>query len=393
MSRLRVLHIIDNLGIGGAETWLLALLRHWKGAPSAPQMEFLTTGATEGTLDGEARALGAVIHRLNYSQARLVAFTRGFRHLLSTGGYDVLHDHQDYASGWHFMLGGQRLPGLRITHVHNPAYQVAENYHRTWRGRATARIGKAMIARHATHIVGTSRQALTEHGFDARAFDRIPKMAVHCGFDPRSFATERAAARHDVRSEFGWPEDCRIALFAGRIDASPDPGHARNHKNSGFAVSVAIAACRLDAGLRVLFAGNPSPATPVLEGRIADAGLSDRIRLLGARKDIARLMRGADVLLFPSRSEGLGMVAVEAQSACLPVLASDQVPRECVVVPDLVAFMSLDEGVAAWAEALTRLAAAPSYPGDANAAVAASAFSIENSAARLAALYAGRLVA
>jgi hypothetical protein len=55
--------------------------------------------------------------------------------------------------------------------------------------------------------------------------------------------------------------------------------------------------------------------------------------------------------------------------------------------------MSLDEGVPEWARALTRLAAAPRYAGDASAAVAASAFSIENSAARLAALYAGRLEA
>ena len=100
-------------------------------------------------------------------------------------------------------------------------------------------------------------------------------------------------------------------------------------------------------------------------------------------------MRGADALLFPSRSEGLGMVAVEAQAAGMPVLASTAVPGECVVVPEMVTFMNLDSGVDAWAQALVRLAAAPRYVGNANALVANSHFSIEHSTAQLAKLYAG----
>lgn len=392
MSRIRVLQVVDNLGMGGAETWLLALLRRWQDDPGAPQIEFLATSGKIGHYDEEARALGAPIHYLRYSQARLLPFARQFRQLLRERGYAAVHDHQDYASGWHFRLAGPALPPVAVTHVHNPAYQVAENYGHGLRRRLTGHLGKAMVAACATHIVGTSRQAITEHGFDAPAFDRIPKLAVHCGFDPAPFALDQAAARKDLRGEFGWPDQgTRIALFAGRIDVSPDPGHARNHKNSGLAVAIAMAACRLDPGLRVLFAGNPSPATAILEQRIAAAGLSDRIRLLGVRRDMARLMRGGDILLFPSRSEGLGMVAVEAQSAGMPVLASTGVPRECVVVPGMVTFMELGLGVDAWAQALVRLAAAPRYSGDANAAVAMSPFSIEQSAARLAAIYAGKL--
>jgi len=392
VSRIRVLQVVDNLGMGGAETWLLALLRRWKDDQEAPQIEFLATGSGAGFYDGEARALGAKIHYLQYSQAHLIRFAQGFRSLLRCGRFDAVHDHQDYASGWHFRLAGPALPPVAITHVHNPAYQVAENYDHGLRPRLTGFLGKAMVARYATLIAGTSRQAVTEHGFDVPAFDHIPKLAAHCGFDPAPFAIDQAAARSELRRAFGWPQEgTRIALFAGRIDLSPDPGHARNHKNSGMAVAVAIAACRLDPDLRVLFAGMPSPATIVLEQRIADAGLADRIRLLGVRRDMAALMRGGDVLFFPSRSEGLGMVAVEAQAAGMPVLASTAVPRECVVVPELVEFMGLGEDVAVWAQALVRLAAAPRYAGDANAAVAASPFSIEQSAAQLAALYAGKL--
>src|SRR5437660_12509651 len=116
---------------------------------------------------------------------------------------------------------------------------------------------------------------------------------------------------------------------------------------------------RRDPRARLLLAGATSPAVPILQRRIAAAGFADHIKFVGIRNDIARLMLGSDVLLFPSRGEGLGMVAVEAQAAGLPVLASTNVPAECVVVPELVQFKEVEEGEAAWADELLKLAGQP----------------------------------
>lgn len=385
---MRVLQIIDTLGMGGAETWLMEVLRRWS-ASGAAQMDFLATSGQHGVFDEEAQALGAAIHYVPYGRAALRAFARDFRRILTDGRYDAVHDHQDYASGWHFLMGRGLLPPVRVTHVHNPAYQIRNNYGVTLGRRVTARIGKALVARHATHIMGTSRQVVGEYGFDAPAFAAIPKGALHCGFDPARFAGDREVARAAVLAEFGWPEDALIALFAGRIDVSPDPAHPQTHKNAGFAVDVAIGAAQRDPRLRLLLAGAPSPAVAVLEARIAEAGLMNAMRFLCVRQDIARLMSGADVLLFPSRGEGLGMVAVEAQAAGLPVLASDAVPRECAVVPGLVRFKPLADGSEAWADDLLALAAAP-RDASANAQVAASAFAIERSTQSMLDLYSGR---
>ncbi len=145
--------------------------------------------------------------------------------------------------------------------------------------------------------------------------------------------------------------------------------------------------------MRVLFAGAPSSATPILEQRIATAGFGGRIRFVGIRTDIERLMIASDVLLFPSRGEGLGMVAVEAQAAGLPVLASTAVPRECVVVPELVRFQKLDAGEAQWAADLLQLAAQRRDAASANTRVSASAFAIDNSARALFRLYRDGLLA
>jgi glycosyltransferase EpsF len=385
--RLRVLQVVDTLGMGGAETWLMEVLRIWSRTGAA-RMDFVATSGNAGIFDEEAQRLGARIWYMRYGQRELARFVPAFRRVLRAGRYDAMHDHQDYASGWHFLMGAGELAPVRVTHVHNPAYQIRNNYGVTLRRRFTADIGRRLVSRYATHITGTSRQIIGEYGFDAPAFGHIPKAGLHCGFDPSRFLGDTVAAKAQVCEEFGWPHDATIVLYAGRIDQSPDFGHSQNHKNSAFAVEVAIEAARRDRAVCTLLAGAPSPAVAVLEARIADAGLAQRIRFAGVRRDIERLMLASDVLLFPSRGEGLGMVAVEAQAAGLPVLASSAVPRECVVVSELVRFRDVEDGAALWADDLLSLAARPRDVSRSNAQVGASAFSIEHSSGALLRLYA-----
>jgi len=351
------------------------------------QLDFLATSGNPGIFDEEARRLGAQVHYVRFGRGRLLQFATEFRRVLRTGEYDAIHDHQDYASGWHFLMGGDTLPPLRVTHVHNPSYQILNNYGVTVSRRFTAQIGKRLIAHYATHITGTSRQVIREYGFDAPAFGRIPKAALHCGFDVVRFKGHPAEARASICREFGWPHNATIILFVGRMDESPELDHPRNHKNSAFAVSVGIECIRRDPQARMLLAGARSDAVPILEERIAAAGLKESIHFTGIRRDIEQLMIASDVLVFPSRGEGLGMAAVEAQAAGLPVLAADTVPRECVVVPELVQFLRVEDGEKQWATDLLRLVAGRGSVSDANQRVAASAFSIEHSAGALLQLY------
>lgn len=382
---VRVLQIIDTFSMGGAETWLIEALRLWSRNGEV-QPDFLMTSGNRGIFDDEAAALGAKLHYLAYNRRNLAGFVRGFRQVLRDNAYDAIHDHQDYTAGWHFLMGGRHIPPRRIAHVHNPSY-IIQTYGASSARRATIAMGKWLIARSATHIAGTSKQILTEFGFDAPMFRHIPKAALHCGFDTSRFLGDTGAAKTALCREFGWPDASPIILMAGRMDESPDLGHTRNHKNTGFALDVVIAAMKRAPELRAIFAGKTTAAAPVLEARIAQAGLTGRIVFTGVRTDIEHLMQGADLQLFPSRGEGLGMVAVEAQSAGLPVLASTAVPRECLVIPGHVEFRDIGQGPDAWADAALLLMRVPRDPQDANRRVAASDFSIENSAAALANLY------
>jgi hypothetical protein len=71
---IRVLQVIDTLGMGGAETWLMELLRYWSKT-RAVQMDFLLTSGKEGIFDQEARRLGAKLYYVKYSRSNIALFT------------------------------------------------------------------------------------------------------------------------------------------------------------------------------------------------------------------------------------------------------------------------------------------------------------------------------
>ncbi len=53
-----------------------------------------------------------------------------------------------------------------------------------------------------------------------------------------------------------------------------------------------------------------------------DAGVADKCKLLGYRKDIPNVLGGSDIFVFPSFHEGLPVSVMEAMASALPVVAS-----------------------------------------------------------------------
>ena len=79
-------------------------------------------------------------------------------------------------------------------------------------------------------------------------------------------------------------------------------------------------------------------------------GIADKIVFTGKRPDVPKLLGMMDVFLFPSLYEGLGLAVIEAQSAGLPILIADSVPKETEVVSDLFVWMPLSQPPELWAE-------------------------------------------
>lgn len=385
----RILQVFSTLGVGGAETWLMALLRYFdkiKGdLPFRLQFDICLTGENKGVFDEEAKSLGTRLFYIRYSRNNLLTFIREFRTVLANGRYHAIHDHQDYTAGLRFLFGIGYLPPVRIAHVHNPLIHL-ESYATSHIRRLTINTGKRLLSHLVTHIIGTSRQILSEYGFDDERFSRVKRGAVHCGFNVSQFFRNHTSDHLDICNEFAFEQRTRIILFVGRLMA--DSKGKDNQKNPEFAIEVGRKCIDFDPDTRMLIAGSGEDMRTKLQAELSLLGLQDKIVLIGSRMDVPRLMSGSNLLLFPSVAEGLGMVAVEAQAAGLRVLASDTIPQECVVIPGMVEFKSLETGSSAWADDVLRLISLP-HPNQSacNMSIMASPFSIENSACTLLKLY------
>jgi glycosyltransferase involved in cell wall biosynthesis len=144
--------------------------------------------------------------------------------------------------------------------------------------------------------------------------------------------------RKEVKNEF-------------QINNSIVLGHVGNfveQKNHAFLVSVFKKVNEIRPETVLLLVGEGMLMKRITQ-KIDRNGLSDRVIMTGARRDVNRLLQAMDVFIFPSLSEGFGNAVTEAQVAGLPCIVSDKVPHE-VGITDLVEFVALDQGAEVWAD-------------------------------------------
>jgi glycosyltransferase involved in cell wall biosynthesis len=165
--------------------------------------------------------------------------------------------------------------------------------------------------------------------------------------DARALAPQRG--RDATRRAEGAPEGALVALALAAL-----------HRRKGLDVlleALARPALR-GAELRLWIAGE-GPERHRLEQLIAARGLASRVRLLGRREDKADLLAACDLLVLPSRREGLGVAALEAMACARPVLASRVGGLADAVAHERTGLLVPPEDPDALAAALARLLADP----------------------------------
>ncbi|MBK8510776.1 MAG: glycosyltransferase [Saprospiraceae bacterium] len=380
----RILHVIDGFGGGGAETWLLASAKYLK-ANSCLNMhfDFLATGGQPRVFDEEIKELGCKIFYVKYSYRNFFRFRKQLKAILKENKYNAIHDHQDFVSGWHFLLGLGYLPHIKITHLHNP-YNFVNNYIVSAMRWLSFKAGRLLTVMLTTKITGTSNHVMDEYGYKKWPYKNKRVPPAYCGFEVNEFRFS-PEAKTSLCKELEWDENVKIALFVGRIDLHENE-NGKNQKNPEFAFQVANELVLNNKGWKFLFVGFKGQLANKMEEETLQLGIKDKIRFLGFRKDIPGIMSSADMLIFPSFWEGLGMIVVEAQASGLKVLAADTIPQEAILT-DLVLSKSLSENVASWVEAILQFNSNAFNRNAYQKQIEASGFSIINSVNRLKELY------
>lgn len=327
---LRVLHVVGGMPRAGTETWLMHLLRHVDRNVLA--MDFLVHHTDPQAYDDEIRRRGASLIPClrTYSYARNL-----LKVLADYGPYDIVHSHVQHYGGVVLTLAAMAKIPVRVAHSHNDT--VAETLASGWQRRAYVRVMNALVQRFSTHGIAVStRAAVALFGSRWRRDSRWHVMP--CGLDLRPF--QASYDRDAVRSECGVPRNAFVVGHVGRFV---------EQKNHAFLLDIFAAVVRRQPQAVLVLVGE-GRLRPAVERRAESLGLKDRVRCLGVREDVPKLMGGLfDVFVFPSRWEGLGLVLVEAQAAGLPCVISDVVPGEADIVSELISRVSLNSPAEIWA--------------------------------------------
>lgn len=376
---IRVLHIVENLNNQAVESWLLRVARAAKDEYSHVHWTFFCVLGEAGSLDVDARNIGADVIHSRYEVGDKVRFLRGLREVMRAGNYDILHCHHDIMSAA-YLAASVGLPfRKRIVHIHNTSVSLPTPSR--LKSELSREPMRQICLRMANQIVGISHDAL-ESLIGKGGNNPARHQVVHYAVDIEAFIRV-PVARERFRRELGLDADAKILLFVGRLT---------NYKNPVFVVEILKQVAAADKNTVAVFAGAGEEAIRISD-LAQEAGLNERIRLLGFRNDVPNLMVNSDLLIWPSveePKEGLGLGIVEAQAAALPILMSRSVPQEAIVVPELVEVLPLAAGAERWANAAVGILSRP-IPDreEAQRRVASSSFSMAAGVSSLVALYEG----
>lgn len=352
-SPIRVVHLIEALGPGGAERLLYTNLKHLD--PKRFRSTVLTLFSHATHWAEPIRRLGVRVESLNCRGLRdLLTGTLRLRVWLRRERPDLLHTHL-WAASVVGRTAGQ-LTGIPvISSIHNPEHEpeawddgsaVSLRKRRVIRAldRWTAHFGCERIVAVSEYVRQSTHRQL-----------RFPLERTELLYNPidvEEFQSSPASGRSELLRELGLPAESIILLNVARV--SPQKG-----------LLYAIRALPLirqrypTAHLLSVGATTDPQWLARLKDEVVSLGLTQHVHILGTRRDIPDLLRSCDLFIFPSLYEGLGIALIEAMAAGCACIATETGPLTEVVRHGVNGWLIPPRDAEKIAEAVTALLADP----------------------------------
>ena len=298
---LRLLLLTDELEVGGTQRQLVQLATGLDRRRFEVSVLFFRNPSP---LVAELRRGGVTVVHLPKQGAVDLSFLRRLRAVLADGRYDLMHCFAFSGELWgtlaRALLPAPRRPRL-LTSVRG-----TYAWYRPWQWRV-----KRWVTLQSEAVVANSRAgaelAAQCTGLPTARFTVVPN-----GVSVPQEVAPAPRTGDPLRQSLLDGADGPLLLFVGRLVEIKDlPTLLKAmHRLRELAPQV-----------RLAIAGS-GPLRESLERRVQDERLGDRVRLLGERDDVPALIAAADVIVLPSRREGLSNVLLEAMAGSRPVVAT-----------------------------------------------------------------------
>lgn len=355
MERMRVLHVITGLNVGGAESWLYRLLAGLTPGCWGKRLEHrVVTLLPEGALAGPIRELGVPVESLGLSRGipalsgpsavlRLAGIMRRWRpDVVQTWLYHA--DLLGFAA--RSLLVGRRPSlswGVRCAYMDFAKYGLGT--------RLTVRACAALSGRVRTVVANS--QAGAEHHVSELGYAAGTMRVIENGVDLERFRPD-ASARAELRREWGAAEDEVLVGLVARVD--PMKGH------DVFCRMAQSVRDRVGPGVRFVFCGlgtrQGEPGWPEFQVMLEGSGLGGHCVHLGQRADVERVWAALDVAVLPSLGEGFPNALAEALACGVPAVSLTVGDAAAIVGPGGVVVANrggLEERAAALADGVCAL--------------------------------------
>ncbi len=333
---VRILHILGNTQLGGAESRIMDLYRHMDR--SVVQFDFVVHSKEEGYFNEEIRKLGGRIFRVpRFRVLNYFSYCRAWKKLLQE------HRDADGRSEFHMIQGHMtstaaiylpiaRKCGIETTIAHARSAGVDKGL----KGILT-RFLRRNLSKKADYLFTCSELAGISV-FGKKAVDQGRTRFLPNAIDCQKFAPD-PLVREKIRRELGI-ENCYVIGHVGRFH------YAKNHEYLLRVFAELVKRKTRDYVLLLLGEGSGMEDIRILSREL---GIGDKVYFLGNKSNVNDYYQAMDYFVYPSRFEGMPGTIVEAQTAGLRCLMSDTICKE-VIATELVTTRSISEDPGLWAD-------------------------------------------
>lgn len=310
---VKVIHMAP-LGAGGISKLTVSIHRLMN--PNKVNFDYLVFRDRKEFLEDEAVRLGGkkqIVNTESENNKILKCFKKiiKMKQLFEKEQYDVVH--VDASTPYDVIVAiAAKMAGIKtiVLHSHNDGFQRSVPLRDAFMG-----VYKQLMLWTVTDYFAISKSA-AEFMFPSKIINNNNYRMVHNGIDVNEFLyseEERKAARKSAGL------DGKIVI--GHI------GRFVYQKNHEFIVDVFEKVSKQLPNAVLLLVGEGELQDSIKE-LVKQKGLSSKVIFYGATHDVRKTLLMMDAFIFPSRFEGLGIVALEAQTNGLPVYAADSIVEE-----------------------------------------------------------------